>query len=531
MEIRVQENGEIRAVDLPPGSHLVGRAADAVLRLKAPTVSRRHAILHVGDGTLSVEDLGSRWGTFVDERAVEADHPCAVPAGSTVRFAQVEAWSGDREPSRFMPPDRGSDDETVRSVAWFDEDRFMHERSTRMLRHLFDLFREQVPPGSTIEQEGCLFVRDWIDVDRVCVRTSDGAGEPLRMRGWWSRAPDEQRDRCISQSIVDEVLRTGKVAVWSSFRGEPGPEEADSWKDLDICSAAAVPVHAEPDVRGVLYVDRLGRGPGFGEEDLELLTTTAAAIATKREMILLGVERERAARIQLRMLPDTLPPIAGYEHEAGLSMCRMVGGDFYDCVVRDDGQVVLVVGDVAGKGLTAALVAAGAGLLFRSVATAAEGPVRIHRVLNDDLSAKLELPEFVAVFLAVLDPPTGRLRCVNAGLPYPLIVRADGRYESIAATAMPPALYAACADATEIETTLGPGDLLAVFTDGYHEATVDGDEILGLQAVWDRLIADHDRPLPEIRDRLDSAVETFLGPAGPSDDQTLVLLRRGRAGA
>ncbi|HKK69666.1 MAG TPA: SpoIIE family protein phosphatase [Candidatus Krumholzibacteria bacterium] len=529
MRIQVQEDGEIRAVDLPPGSHLVGRSTGATLRLRAPTVSRRHAVLHVGDGTLSVEDLGSRWGTFVDEHAVGADRPRGVPPGAVLRFAQVEAWTGERDAPHDPARQTGTEDETVRSVAWFDEDRFTHQRSTRMLRHLFDLYREETPPGSTIEQEGCLFVRDWIDVDRVCARTSDTAGEPLRVSGWWSRAPDDQRGRCISRSIVDEVLRTGKVAVWSSYRGNPEPEEADSWKDLDICSAAAVPVHADPDVRGVLYVDRLGRGPSFGEEDLELLTTTAAAMATKREMILLGVERERAARIQSRMLPDTFPAIAGYEHEAALSMCRTVGGDFYDCVVRDDGRVVLIVGDVSGKGLTAALIAAGAGLLFRSVAGAAGGPARIHRMLHENLSTKLETGQFVAVFLAVLDPSDGSLCCVNAGLPYPLLIRSDGGHEAVEATGMPPALYGDCPDATEVETHLEPGDLLAVFTDGYHEATVDGEAVLGLHAVWDRLTADHGRPLPEIRERLDTAVETFVGPAGSSDDQTLVLLRRCRA--
>ena len=526
MRLEFDEDGRRMTVDLPSGTHLLGRGAEADVRLQAPSVSRHHAMLHVADEGLWVEDLGSAWGTFVDGRRVDAAQRCAVPRDAVLHFARVRAWNGrggvKDAPALPRPCDEPDDD--LQTVSWYREEDFGQQRSGRMLRHLLGLLQD-AGPDTPIEQEGCLFVRDWLDVDRVCLRDTDQPGFALQTRGWWSRSTVDDGTRCISRSIVDHVLETGQVAVWSS---RPGGETDvdDSWVDLDITHAAAVPVRADPDVRGVLYVDRIGRGPAFDEEEIEVLLAAARAVAVSREIVVTTLERDEAAGIQMRMLPEDLPSIPGHEIDAGLILCRMVGGDLYDVVSRPDGRFMFIVGDVSGKGLTAALIAAGTILLFRALAGLGLEPDAVYRAMHETLSEKLDLGQFVAVFLAELDPSTGHVECIAGGLPYPFVVRADGGLERIPVTALPLALLEQSAEPRIHAWDLAPGDLLVVATDGYEEATFDHETILGIETVESWVVENRDRSLIEIRDGLDEKVDAFVGHAGVSDDQTVLLLRR-----
>lgn len=528
VRLHIDEGGKVRTLELPQGEHLVGRSADASVRIEAPNVSRRHALLHVDDEGVSVEDLGSVWGTFVNGEKLEQARQRLVPAGALLHFAQVAAWDGDheREAAVVSGPEFPDVAAPAQTLTWFTEESFDRGRSIRMLTHLFGLLREE-GVGTTIEEEGCLFVRDWIDADRVCVRVADDSSHLLDTRAWWSRVPCEGRDLLISQSIVHEALQKGHAVIWSGPSETAGFDPHLSWQKMNISSAAAVPIRAEPDVRGVLYVDRLGRGPCFDRDDLEVLVAAASAIATKRELIISLIERREAARIQLRMLPQELPAIPGYEVEKDLRLCRTVGGDLYDYVQRPDGTVLFLVADVCGKGIRAALVAAGTSLLFRALANLALEPLEIYERLHENLGAKLADGQFVALFLGLLEPVTGHLRAVVAGIPFPLIVRADGSKELLEPTALPAALTDLGPPATERELVLAPGDMLAVYSDGYPEAMSEAEEQeLGLQAVVDCIVESRARPLSGICESLLALVDDFVGTAGASDDQTLFLLRR-----
>jgi serine phosphatase RsbU (regulator of sigma subunit) len=531
IRLDIEEAGQIRSVDLAPGRHLVGRAAEAELHMESPSVSRRHAWLHVLEDGLWVEDLGSMWGTFVDGEKVLPRAKCAVPRGSLLQFAQVAVWNGDHdEPdAEGSAPSFPETEEATPTLTWLSPESFGRDRTIRMLGHLFGLLREE-GIGTSVEQEGCLFVRDWVDADRVCVRISEEAGSSLQTRAWWSRAPFHGHQLLISQSIVDEAMRSGRTVEWSGTTAHSSRDLGKSWSALNISSAVAVPIRAEPDVRGVLYVDRLGRGPSFDRDDLEVMIAAAHAIATKRELIVSKIEREEAARIQLGMLPHEPPPILGFDFDAHVRLCRCVGGDIYDSILRPDGKVDFLVADVSGKGLTAALIAAGTSLLFRALVDLLLPPLEIYSGLHRSLGAKLDPGQFVALTLGELDPATGALRIVVAGIPFPLIVRAEGQREFVPVTAFPAALTDYGPPPTEHLTHLDEGDLLVVFSDGYPEATPDGEDWYGMDSVVELVTQKHDRPLREIREELLQAIDEFVGVSGPSDDQTIFLLRRSSAG-
>lgn len=532
IRLDIAEQGRIRTVDLDDGSHLIGRAMDADLRLESAEVSRRHAVLEVGDDGVWVRDLGSLWGTFVGAQRLEEGHRTPLAADQLLRVAQVELWPhGTARPQ--LPRLSGVDPDTTGlherlRVNLSDVTDLPRKRTLPMLRHLFHLFTLD-EEGQAIEQEACQFVRSWVDVDRVCLFETVEPGVAPEIRGWWSRDPLDPAQLFISERMVREVLDTGEAVIWAK---DPWSEDLDPKSSLHrfgIQSAMAVPVLRKPAVRGVLYADRRSALGEFHDEDLEVLVATASAVATRRAECRGRFEAREAARIQRLMLPHALPSIPGYQLDAGLHMCHDVGGDLYDCIGRDDGHWLLAIGDVEDKGLPAALMMGATSFLLSAYAEFEVSPLEIYSRLHRNLVTRNRARQFVALFLGELDPGSGVLRCVVAGLPKPLVIRPDGRLVEIEPTARPVAMPDVGGDPPfESRIVLEPGDLLAVFTDGYPEATPDHQRWLEAE-VAEHLVQNRHLALADIRDSLDRCVDAFVGAAGPSDDRAILLLRRDAA--
>jgi serine phosphatase RsbU (regulator of sigma subunit) len=320
------------------------------------------------------------------------------------------------------------------------------------------------------------------------------------------------------------VLETGEPTRWVLDEGDL--DLKDTRHRFGIQAAIAVPMVGPRSFRGVLYADRRRDDRSYSDEDVEILTAAATAVMMRRAVTQSALETQKAAKIQRSMLPRELPSVPGYELEAGLHMCHGVGGDLYDCVCRGDRRCLFSVGDVSGKGLPAALIMGATSYLVRALAELELPPLEIYQRVHSNLLAKYRMRQYVALFLGELDQETGRVACVVAGVPRPLLIRTDGSTERLPVTAFAAALIDLDdPPPTEFEAQLEPGDLLAVFTDGYPEATPDGNTFLE-NAVEEQLVRDHDLPLHEIRARLDHTVDTFVGKAGPSDDRTLMLVRR-----
>ncbi|HXV14248.1 MAG TPA: GAF domain-containing SpoIIE family protein phosphatase, partial [Candidatus Krumholzibacteria bacterium] len=294
---------------------------------------------------------------------------------------------------------------------------------------------------------------------------------------------------------------------------------------LSLRSAMAAPLFDNERVRGILYVDTTDPRVRYTQADLEVLTAAANAVAVKLRNLSLEEEIGTAARIQRSMLPDAVRVPEGYEVDAHQVMCRAVGGDLYFVGARPDGSVLMALGDVTGKGMPAALAMSAATVAIGLLADI-EGDVkmlagRLHRQLFKSLAEE----QFITLFIAELDPGTGRLRYVNAGHEPPLVVRRDGTLELLESTTLPMAMIESIPlDAKE--TTLAPGDSVAVFSDGIPEATTDGENFLGLDGVKDALVTHRAESLPALRERVVALVERFLAGGRASDDVTLLMLRR-----
>ena len=216
----------------------------------------------------------------------------------------------------------------------------------------------------------------------------------------------------------------------------------------------------------------------------ELIAELRTALETRTAYLALQQELEIAQRVQLASLPEALPPTPDLELVGRMLPAREVGGDCYDYFELDDEHIGIVVADVSGKGVPAALFMAIARTLLRALAQRFEGPGPCLTRLNELLLQNNQEELFVTVFYGIFDRRTGRLVYANGGHNPPLMLR-DGRIEitprtgGMALAALDGVTYA------ERSVEICPGDTILFFTDGITEAMAPGGEEYGV----DRLIA------------------------------------------
>ncbi len=255
----------------------------------------------------------------------------------------------------------------------------------------------------------------------------------------------------------------------------------------------------------------------------ELTATTAAKERIESELNL-------AHQIQQSILPRTYPPFPDrpeFDLFARTIPARQVGGDFYDFFTLADGSLVLVVADVSGKGVGAALFMTVARTIIKNAAFHHRDPVETLNEVNAQIIPDNEMCMFVTVFYALYEPKSGRLTYASAGHPAPWLRRAsDGHVERLdqaSGTAI------GVVDDLRLKpgaTNLSPTDLLLVFTDGLDEAVNSDGEMFGGERAARWLAQASPANAPELIDDLVHTHQRFTGPVEQFDDLTLLVFRR-----
>lgn len=254
----------------------------------------------------------------------------------------------------------------------------------------------------------------------------------------------------------------------------------------------------------------------------ELTTTTKAKERIESELDL-------ARQIQQAVLPRTYPPFperSEFDLFARSLPAREVGGDFYDFFFIDPGHLGLVMADVSGKGVPAALFMTVARTLIKTAAQHHHQPARAIKEVNAQIIPDNEMCMFVTVFYGVYEIASGRLDFVSAGHPSPMLRRADGHVEQLPRLS---GLALGIMDDLKLElghVTLGVGDSLLVFTDGLDEAINDDNEMFSLERVRQWLAQAELDAAPVMLDRLIEAWRGFTGPVEQFDDLTLLIFKR-----
>ncbi len=300
----------------------------------------------------------------------------------------------------------------------------------------------------------------------------------------------------------------------------------------------SVPLISQEELLGLLNLGPSLCGRQYSPDEQTLLARIAthapsalrvAAMVQAQEQLIR--ERERleqelrtAHYIQHSLLPKNMPTLPGWQIIPYYQPAREVGGDFYDVHRFDDGQLGLVIGDVSGKGVPAALVMAITSTMLRTVLREFISPGKVLARVNDLLLTDIPSKMFVTCFYALLDPVSGRLRYANAGHEVPYR-RSDQGVTELRATGMPLGMMPG-SSYEEYEAMLLPGESLLFYTDGLVEAHNPEREMFDY-ARLSALIAGNTDSLVLIKYLL-SALERFTGkPWEQEDDVTMVVLSRG----
>ncbi len=264
------------------------------------------------------------------------------------------------------------------------------------------------------------------------------------------------------------------------------------------------------------------------EKNLRLQEAYESLRAAQEQIIekeTLERELERAREIQESMLPAVLPRPEGFEIGVRMLPARMVGGDFYDVIRLDKHRLGLVIGDVSGKGVPAALFMALTRSLLRAMARPAAQPTRVLRRVNRHLLGMNARGMFVTVLYACLDCATGQLAYGRAGHDPPLIIDASGR---VTRTELKQGqiLGLFSSPALELQTlALTPGSTLLLYTDGVTEAKNQDKQFLGLEGLEALLAASPGLSAQDLCDHLVEAVVAFHGASAQADDITLLAVK------
>jgi serine phosphatase RsbU (regulator of sigma subunit)/anti-sigma regulatory factor (Ser/Thr protein kinase) len=359
-----------------------------------------------------------------------------------------------------------------------------------------------------------------------------------------TRAPS--RARVLETPPIDIAANDPILAYFHAGSG------AVAIDDLELDSPAVralrgagvklvVPLISQGELIGLLNLGRRLSDQDYSTDDRRLLEKLAAQASPAVRVAQLVREQEAEVRarermsqelrvaqlIQQQFLPKTVPNLPGWQVAAFYRAAAEVGGDFYDFIDLPDGRLGLVVGDVTGHGVPAALVMATTRSVLRSEAPRLVAPgavlARVNDFLNDDIPQNM----FVTCLYAVLDPTDGSLVYANAGHDLPFVRRGNEVVE-LRATGMPlgamPGMHY-----DEKQATLGPGDVIVLHSDGLAEAHDVDRQMYGfprMRKLIGELGSGH-----ELIDGLLDSLHAFTGPSWEQeDDITLVTLSRAATG-
>ena len=241
----------------------------------------------------------------------------------------------------------------------------------------------------------------------------------------------------------------------------------------------------------------------------------------------MGAELNIATQIQASMLPCIFPAFPDrneFDIYASMDPAKEVGGDFYDFFLIDEDHIALVMADVSGKGVPAALFMMISKTLLKSAAQSGISPKEVLSQVNTQLCENNEAEMFVTVWLGVMQISTGHMVCANAGHEYPAIRRVGGQYELLhdkhgfVLAGMEGSRY------REYEITLEKGDSLFVYTDGVPEATNAENELFGTDRMLEALNQNPDAASEEVIREVQKAMEVFVKQAPQFDDITMLSM-------
>ncbi len=527
--------GDLHAFPVTGDAILIGRRFECDLVLPFDFISGNHArVERNARGNVRIEDLGSTNGTFVNDKKVKS---AAIEVGDRIGFGQltlhlrssdeVAAGSGDALEEFATQFHSSSGD----SPGGLDKLSVLLEFQLKWGQSFSapDLFRAILRHALELShaQRGFVLVRN--DEGFEFAAGLDETGSSLHADSFTT-----------SRSVVRKVSEEREpVFMMTGITGDFAEEE--SIRAMDLRAVACLPLlesagENEPSlVAGILYLDStlgMHRLSGLDEQILQGLAVEAARVLERLGMLRDREERENierelqlARQTQEELLPRKLPDSAEWTVRAWCRPTRQVGGDLFDFIQRDSGNLVGLLADVSGKGVAASLLSSSVQGAMQAWVRAGLGLQKCVEGLNAYLCERSRDDRFVTLFTFDLSRE-GHGVYVNAGhLPALVFRAADGRVEQLDERGL---VVGALEDMSYIEheLTLASGDLLLVYSDGVTEAADGKGEEFGEEQLERVFTAAASQGIAATADALDAALATHLDGGEPGDDVTVVLLGR-----
>ncbi|MDX1520459.1 MAG: SpoIIE family protein phosphatase [Anaerolineae bacterium] len=340
-------------------------------------------------------------------------------------------------------------------------------------------------------------------------------------------------DRFCDQTLLEKLVNA-RQAILCKNPAECRRIWAGAAPDIDSMLAIRVPIIGEETEAAIGLTNKQHKI--FSAGDVKLIAALAQQVGTiiknyfVRERLIiesrLSRELEIAAEIQESLLPTHLPHVGGVSIAVSSSPASEVGGDFYDFITRDDHHLTLVMGDVAGKGIPAAMLTSVTRTMLRVEAMRGESPHNIisqaNNVLHQDLA---RADSFVTAFVATIDTAGGTLEYASAGHTPALLWRAESRTtEQLRATFPPIGIFGYQGHSTQT-ITLKPGDTLILYTDGITEAESPNGDLFGLNRLIYILESRAGEAPEDLQHFIQSEVASFRRDAPGRDDASLLIVK------
>ena len=540
----------------------IGRSARNDLCIPDPFASRVHAEVRREGDEYILQDLGSANGTLYNGATVEgAVH---LTAGGRIQIGETEIIfddgtynssmgatmitdntgtlpeatialaSGDRTTSGLLEAIEGARTQPEEIATTATTPKAKQGDLLALISKVGITLLASATLNETLEQIVSL-VFEAVPADRCLIMMRDQGSEDLRV------AVARLRDRVgevgeirVSRNVLDEVVMRGKSVLTSDAQHDP--RFASGTMVLQgVRSVLAVPLGVSDKVFGIIYADSPIAEGRFTEDHLKVLTTLASVAAIRVENARLveeRLERERlerelalASEIQQRFQPAAPPHVDGYELQGISFPCYEIGGDYYDFIEREDGRLVIALGDVSGKGTAAALLMSSLHAAVHAQSASHDSLVATISAVNRYLADNIPANRFVTLFYAELDPESGALSFLNAGHNPPLIVHAAGTVEQLASGGLPLGIKPD-AEYREGRTLLQYGDVLVIYSDGVTEAMSPTGEEFGATRLYEVVARNVNASAAGIRDRIESSLTKFAQGTSAADDITLVIVKR-----
>lgn len=536
---------------------VIGRHPECDVIIDDASVSRRHAQIVNDEGHFFISDLDSRNGTVINNSQIHNAtrlydgaeikicdvvflfHLNKLSAGKN-RQATVEQGTRNGETSVIIEDDGSDALSAVMSRLEVPSHHARNEEETNSSKKLNALIQVAHSLSESVKRTDvldtildCLFDL-FVEADRgfIILKTDDGKLTPLRNK---TRNQTEESLR-ISRTVVNNVLETKQPLITSDAASDERFDLSQSIADFRLRSIMCVPlINSRDEPFGVIQLDTLKNRVAFKQDDLEILVTVAmqASLAIQKLDLIDEVLKNKqleddlklAHEVQQAFLPQRKPKFDGYEFSSFYRATHQVGGDYFDYIPLDDDRIAIIVADVVGHGVAAALLMAKVAAESRYALASTGKAEDALNAINQNLSG-LNLDRFATILLAVLDKKSNTLTYVNGGHMPPVVRRASGEVELLESESGLPIGILEDQTYPANEYKMAPGDVVIIFTDGINEAMNEDGDLLGTEKFIAEIRESQAKTPSSIGKQICNVVNEHMGQEQPHDDMCFVCVGR-----